>query len=215
MSTLLTRLADAGVALAATSNTQPEDLGAGRFAAADFLREIQGLAARFDVLRIDGSDYRHRGLPAPPAPCPAAEVAAFAAAFEGGRARTGSPRCARIWRGCTRRAMGRSSTGGWSPCTAWRRSPTRPWRCGSSRSPTGSTTGRFRSSPRASGWGSCSARSCSPGRIVRSTSGRCRVSRRSPATAPASPPPPERCSRLNPAGCAGCTPASGSTGKIN
>ncbi|WP_261566304.1 cell division protein ZapE, partial [Frankia gtarii] len=83
MSTLLTRLADAGVALAATSNTQPEDLGAGRFAAADFLREIQGLAARFDVLRIDGSDYRHRGLPAPPPPCPDAEVAAFAAAFEG------------------------------------------------------------------------------------------------------------------------------------
>ncbi|WP_256789219.1 cell division protein ZapE [Frankia sp. AvcI1] len=83
MSTLLTRLADAGVALAATSNTQPEDLGAGRFAAADFLREIQGLAARFDVLRVDGADYRHRGLPAPPPPRADGEVAALAAAHDG------------------------------------------------------------------------------------------------------------------------------------
>ena len=46
--------------LAATSNTLPESLGEGRFAAEDFLREIQALAARFEVLRIDGPDYRHR-----------------------------------------------------------------------------------------------------------------------------------------------------------
>ena len=47
-------------ALAATSNTLPDRLGEGRFAADDFLREIQGLAAHFDVLR------RGRGgLPAP------------------------------------------------------------------------------------------------------------------------------------------------------
>ena len=68
MSTLLNRLVDAGVRLAATSNTLPDRLGEGRFAADDFLREIQGLAAHFDVFRIDGEDYRHRGLPTPPPP---------------------------------------------------------------------------------------------------------------------------------------------------
>jgi cell division protein ZapE len=83
ISTLLTRLADAGVRLAATSNTQPEDLGAGRFASADFLREIQGLAARFEVLRIDGPDFRRRGLPPPPPPSSDAAVSARAAAVPG------------------------------------------------------------------------------------------------------------------------------------
>jgi cell division protein ZapE len=68
VSTLLGRLVDAGVWIGATSNTQPEDLGAERFAAEDFLREIQGLAAHFEVQRIDGQDYRHRGLDDPPAP---------------------------------------------------------------------------------------------------------------------------------------------------
>lgn len=60
MSRLTRELSDRGVALAATSNTLPESLGQGRFAAEDFLREIQALAARFEVLRIDGPDYRHR-----------------------------------------------------------------------------------------------------------------------------------------------------------
>jgi cell division protein ZapE len=68
ISTLLTRLTEAGVKLAATSNTLPGKLGDGRFAADDFLREIQALAARFEVLRIDGEDYRHRGLPVAPQP---------------------------------------------------------------------------------------------------------------------------------------------------
>jgi cell division protein ZapE len=68
VSTLLGRLADAGVRLAATSNTLPGKLGEGRFAAADFMREIQGLSARFTSLRIDGEDFRHRGLPEAPAP---------------------------------------------------------------------------------------------------------------------------------------------------
>lgn len=63
MSRLLRELSDAGVALAATSNTLPESLGEGRFAADDFLREIQALAARFEVLRVDGPDYRHRAAP--------------------------------------------------------------------------------------------------------------------------------------------------------
>lgn len=60
MSRLLRELGDRGVALAATSNTLPESLGEGRFAAEDFLREIQALSARFEVLRIDGEDFRHR-----------------------------------------------------------------------------------------------------------------------------------------------------------
>jgi cell division protein ZapE len=68
ISTLLRRLVDAGVRLAATSNTLPGRLGQGRFAAEDFLREIQGLAAHFAVLRIEGEDYRHRGLPDAPPP---------------------------------------------------------------------------------------------------------------------------------------------------
>lgn len=78
VSSLLRRLAEQGVALAATSNTLPGKLGEGRFAAADFLREIQGLAAHFRAVRIDGEDYRHRGLPA--APEPFAEAAVTGAA---------------------------------------------------------------------------------------------------------------------------------------
>lgn len=86
VSTLLGRLAEAGVALAATSNTLPDRLGEGRFAAQDFLREIQGLAAHFDVLRVDGDDYRHRGLPEAPPPWSDDEVAAHASdAADAGR----------------------------------------------------------------------------------------------------------------------------------
>ncbi|MDO5619345.1 cell division protein ZapE [Kocuria sp.] len=67
MSRLMRELSDAGVKLAATSNTLPGSLGEGRFAAADFQREIQVLADQFEVLRIDGEDFRHRGLPEAPA----------------------------------------------------------------------------------------------------------------------------------------------------
>ncbi|MGW0965603.1 cell division protein ZapE [Streptomyces sp. NPDC002516] len=83
VSTLLGKLVDAGVALAATSNTLPGKLGEGRFAAADFLREIQGLSARFRPLRIDGEDYRHRGLPEAPAPFSDEQVTKAAYATEG------------------------------------------------------------------------------------------------------------------------------------
>ncbi|WP_274563396.1 cell division protein ZapE [Streptomyces spiramyceticus] len=83
VSSLLRRLVEAGVALAATSNTLPGKLGEGRFAAVDFLREIQGLSAHFRPLRIDGEDYRHRGLPEAPAPYSDAEVTKAAYATEG------------------------------------------------------------------------------------------------------------------------------------
>lgn len=62
MSRLLGELAASGTRLAATSNTPPNALGDGRFAAVDFLREIDSLAARFHIIRIDGLDYRRRAL---------------------------------------------------------------------------------------------------------------------------------------------------------
>lgn len=85
ISTLLSRLAEAGVRLAATSNTLPDRLGEGRFAAADFLREIQGLSARFVTLRIEGQDYRRRDAAAAPSPAAAGELAAFLDADVPGR----------------------------------------------------------------------------------------------------------------------------------
>ncbi|ANN16733.1 ATPase [Amycolatopsis orientalis] len=77
---LLQELISAGVFVAATSNTLPDKLGEGRFAAADFLREIQSLSARFGVCRVDGPDYRHRGLPDAPPPASPEELEASAAA---------------------------------------------------------------------------------------------------------------------------------------
>ncbi|MEX1210660.1 MAG: cell division protein ZapE [Candidatus Nanopelagicales bacterium] len=83
MSTLLGKLVDAGVRLAATSNTLPEKLGEERFAAEDFLREIQGLSAHFEVVRIDGEDYRHRGTPVAPEPWTDDVLLASAEAWSG------------------------------------------------------------------------------------------------------------------------------------
>ncbi len=60
ISRLLGQLVEAGVRLAATSNTLPDKLGEGRFQASDFLREIQGLARA-----LRRTPDRRRGLPAP------------------------------------------------------------------------------------------------------------------------------------------------------
>jgi cell division protein ZapE len=62
MSRLLNELTSKGVRFAATSNTPPNALGEGRFAASDFTREIHGIANQFEMLRIDGEDHRHRPL---------------------------------------------------------------------------------------------------------------------------------------------------------
>src|SRR5690606_4064496 len=70
MSRLMRELSDAGVKLAATSNTLPGALGEGRFAAQDFKREIQVLADQFETIRVDGQDFRHRGLERAPDPVP-------------------------------------------------------------------------------------------------------------------------------------------------
>jgi cell division protein ZapE len=60
MSRLLNELAARGTRFAATSNTPPNALGEGRFAAADFQREILGIGRQFLMLRVDGEDFRHR-----------------------------------------------------------------------------------------------------------------------------------------------------------
>ncbi|WIM88466.1 cell division protein ZapE [Candidatus Mycobacterium wuenschmannii] len=83
ISRLLAQLVERGVSVAATSNTLPEQLGEGRFAAQDFLREITTLAAIFDVVRIEGPDYRHRDLAPAPRPPSDDEVAAHAATVAG------------------------------------------------------------------------------------------------------------------------------------
>ncbi|ROS78964.1 cell division protein ZapE [Cellulomonas sp. PhB143] len=83
MSRLLRELADRDVALAATSNTLPDALGEGRFAAEDFLREIQAMSARFEVLRVDGEDYRHRHTTTAAEPLDAATVRAAATGTPG------------------------------------------------------------------------------------------------------------------------------------
>jgi cell division protein ZapE len=62
MSRFLGELTTSGSRIAATSNTPPNALGEGRFAAADFLREIQGLSDRFRTIRIEGLDYRRRSV---------------------------------------------------------------------------------------------------------------------------------------------------------
>lgn len=60
MTRFLGELMAGGTRVAATSNTPPNALGEGRFAAADFLREIHALSSNFETLRIDGLDYRRR-----------------------------------------------------------------------------------------------------------------------------------------------------------
>ncbi len=56
--TFLRAVIAAGVKVVATSNSLPDRLGEGRFAADDFTREIAAIAAHFEVVRVDGPDYR-------------------------------------------------------------------------------------------------------------------------------------------------------------
>ena len=78
ISRLLTELSARGVSIVATSNTLPGQLGEGRFAAQDFLREIKKLASIFETIRVDGPDYRHRDLPPAPEPIGSEELIARA-----------------------------------------------------------------------------------------------------------------------------------------
>ncbi|WHU49684.1 cell division protein ZapE [Gordonia sp. L191] len=83
VSRLLTELTAKGVSIAATSNTLPGQLGEGRFAAQDFLREIKKLSAIFETIRVDGPDYRHRDLPPAPEPRSTEDLTALADSTEG------------------------------------------------------------------------------------------------------------------------------------
>lgn len=58
-------LAD-GIQVAATSNAVPYALGRGGFSQKDFAAEIDELAAAFEVLRVEGEDFRHRRFAANP-----------------------------------------------------------------------------------------------------------------------------------------------------
>ncbi|GAA2008747.1 cell division protein ZapE [Brevibacterium samyangense] len=91
MSRLMRELTDAGVKIVATSNTLPGALGQGRFAAQDFLREIQALSDQFDIISIDGDDYRHRGAPTPPEPKTVEEIEAVLDGLDGTVARDDFP----------------------------------------------------------------------------------------------------------------------------
>ena len=62
--TFLRSVVPAGVRVAATSNSLPDRLGEGRFSAEDFTREIASIASWFDVVRVDGPDYRATARPA-------------------------------------------------------------------------------------------------------------------------------------------------------
>ena len=79
MSRLLSELSLKGVRFAATSNTPPNALGQGRFAAADFAREINAMSDRFEILTIDGEDYRHRPIDQVPTEVSDAELDAWLA----------------------------------------------------------------------------------------------------------------------------------------
>ncbi len=160
VSTLLGKLVDAGVALAATSNTLPGKLGEGRFASVDFLREIQGLSAHFRSLRIDGEDYRHRGLPEAPTPFSDEQVTKAAYATPGASSTTSrtcwptSPRSTPAATAPSRTTSRRSA----SPTSS--RYPTSRRRCAWSSSRTGSTTVKCPSWPRGCPSTGCSARRC-------------------------------------------------------
>jgi cell division protein ZapE len=58
--TFLSHVFEKGAFVLTTSNTPPEAQGQGRFNAKDFKREIQSIAERFEVVGIEGPDYRKR-----------------------------------------------------------------------------------------------------------------------------------------------------------
>ena len=130
ISRLLSQLVERGVSIAATSNTLPEQLGEGRFAAQDFLREINTLASIFTTVRIEGPDYRHRGLPPAPEPLSDDAVAARAAEVAGATLDDFDALCAHL---ATMHpvALPHPDRGGVGACSspACIRSTTRTWRC--------------------------------------------------------------------------------------
>jgi cell division protein ZapE len=76
------REAGTTIRLITTSNTLPTDLGAGRFAADDFRREVGEIAAVFETVHIAGEDYRHRPRWAATTPGALASASAVRSAYE-------------------------------------------------------------------------------------------------------------------------------------
>ncbi|TBH17521.1 cell division protein ZapE [Thermus thermamylovorans] len=66
-----------GLRVATTSNTPPGALGEGRFNAEQFRHQIQALARRFAVERLEGEDYRHRDPDRFPEPLADAQLLAL------------------------------------------------------------------------------------------------------------------------------------------
>lgn len=58
--TFLAAMLERGALVVTTSNTPPEAQGKGRFNAEDFQREIQSLKESFEVVPVDGPDFRAR-----------------------------------------------------------------------------------------------------------------------------------------------------------
>lgn len=81
MTRMLGELVGSGTKLAATSNTPPNALGEGRFAAQDFLREIHAMSDSFETIRIDGVDFRQRALDGHAVALPAEDYAEQIAAL--------------------------------------------------------------------------------------------------------------------------------------
>ena len=140
------------------------------------------LSARFDVLTVDGEDYRHRGNVQSPLPLTDGEVLERAEGA-GGALRPLRRRDPHLLGPPAATGPSSTASGRWAGrrCD---RSRTRWWRCASWSSPIGSTTRTSRSSPVATRSESCSRRSCCTAATARSTSGPCRGSRPWHARAP-------------------------------
>jgi cell division protein ZapE len=83
------RAAGHAPAVITTANTLPNDLGAGRFAADDFRREIGEIAAAFETVHVEGEDYRHRPRGHAPYAGTVLPAAALHASYEAYRPTTG------------------------------------------------------------------------------------------------------------------------------
>jgi cell division protein ZapE len=76
--TFLRSVIDGGARLAATSNAVPDRLGEGRFNVEEFQRELLAIAGHWQVLRLDGSDYRATSRPSRTAALAPGEIEALA-----------------------------------------------------------------------------------------------------------------------------------------
>jgi cell division protein ZapE len=85
--TFLRAVIGGGTKLAATSNAIPDRLGEGRFNAEDFERELLEIGSHWEVLRLDGPDYRATSRPSRTAALSPGEVEALGAGAAGGGGR--------------------------------------------------------------------------------------------------------------------------------